>query len=487
MKQISYFLAALLIAAAAVSCADADAAQTAETTAAVTGTETAAATEEVFDPFAALPEKDYEGYEFNMLIRPTDRWVGDMYIEEATGDPVDDAVFERNSRISEEYNIRITYTPSSNEISETDAVSTILAGDDAYDLIVAHGRSAFIYANQNLLLDWNTELPCVDLDRPWWDQDARENLSINDRLYVMTGDLSYNAMGAANVMLFNKNLFNDLDLEYPYQTVRDGKWTYEAWEEMLRIGSADLNGDGAIEMEYDRFGYVTQRWVGPVQAFATSGLRVLGKDENDIPYLTMMTDKTVEVFDWYFNIIDSDVVFVSVGQRSSSPDFIAVFDEGRSLFIDINMYNVSTMRSMTADFGIIPWPKYDESSEYCTNVDAGTNMCIVPITAADPERTSIVLEAMSAIGYDSVLPAYYEVALQTKASRDDESAEMLDIIKSARIFDLGYYNSTMTGVFADEFVNFVTNNLPRNFTSWYEKNEKTVQKGLEKTLENYLD
>ena len=302
MKNIKYLLAALIIAASAVSCADADAAQTADTASAETGS-TAAETEDVFDPFANLPEADYDGYEFNMLIRPTDRWVGDMYIEEATGDPVDDAVFERNSRISEQYNIKFTYTPSSSEVYETDATSVILAGDDAYDLIVTHGRAAFIYANQNLLLDWNTDLPYVNLDNPWWDQDARENFSINNRLYVMTGDLSYNSMGAANVMLFNKALFLDLDLEYPYQMVRDGKWTYDVWEQMLRIGSSDLNGDGVIEMEYDRFGYVTQRWVGPVQAFATSGLRVLSKDENDIPYLTMMSDKTVEVFNRYFKAV----------------------------------------------------------------------------------------------------------------------------------------------------------------------------------------
>lgn len=47
----------------------------------------------------------------------------------------------------------------SSNVYEIDAVNTILAGDDAYDLIVTHGRAIFIYANQNLCLDWNTDLP----------------------------------------------------------------------------------------------------------------------------------------------------------------------------------------------------------------------------------------------------------------------------------------------------------------------------------------
>jgi hypothetical protein len=113
-----------------------------------------------------------------MLIRNNERWIEDMYVEAATGDIVDDAIFERNSRISEQYNITISYQPSSHDNHETDAVNTILAGDDAYSLVMAHGRAAFAYANQGLVLDWNTDLPYVNLDNPWWDQDARKSLSI---------------------------------------------------------------------------------------------------------------------------------------------------------------------------------------------------------------------------------------------------------------------------------------------------------------------
>jgi ABC-type glycerol-3-phosphate transport system substrate-binding protein len=179
-----------------------------------------------------------------MLIRNNPRWIEDMYVEKATGEIVDDAIFERNSMIAEKYNISITYQPSSHDNTETDAVKTILAGDDAYSLVMAHGRAAFAYANQGLVLDWNTDLPYVNLDNPWWDQDARKSLSINNQLYVMIGDLSYCSMGAANLMLFNKQMFMDLDLEFPYQLVKDGKWTYETWETMAKGAAMDLNGDG---------------------------------------------------------------------------------------------------------------------------------------------------------------------------------------------------------------------------------------------------
>ena len=488
MKRLSLIFAALLLTSVVVSCGGGETTTTPDTTAADVGTETTVETEDTFDPFAGLPEKDYGGYDFHMLLRNNPRWIEDMYIEAASGEIVDDAIFERNSLISEKYNVTITYQPSSHDNTETDAVTSILAGDDAYSLVMAHGRAAFSYANQRLVHDRNTELPCVNLDNPWWDQDARKSFSINNRLYVMIGDLSYCSMGAANLMLFNKQMFQDLDLEYPYQLVKDGKWTYETWETMAKGAAMDLNGDGTISKEYDRYGYVTQKWVGPVQAFATSGLRVVSKDDDDIPYISIMSDKTVEVFNRYFDLIESDDAFVDTGELSYSADFIKIFEEGRSLFIDMNMHDVETMRDMDTDFGIVPWPKYDEAAEYCTNVDAGTNMCVIPMTASDPERTSIILEAMSAIGYYKVLPAYYEVALQTKASRDNDSAEMLDIIKAARIYDLGYYNYETSMAFNNEFVNFIdTPSLGRNFTSWYEKNIKAANKSLEKVLKEYLD
>ncbi len=489
MKKLSLLLALLALSTTATACgitADPNASTGTEHE---TAQQTATSEEEHFDPFSGLPEKDYNGYEFRMLLRPLDRWTKDMYVTEESGDIVDDEVFRRNALVEETYDIRLTCIPSSDTNYESDGIKSILANEDAYDLIIPHGRAAFLYANQKLLFDWNTDLPYVRLDQPWWDQDARDSLSINDKLYVMIGDISYCSMSAANVMLFNKNLCADLDIEAPYQQVLDGKWTFEVFQTLARSASMDMNGDGTFDKDYDRFGYVTQKWVGPVQAFATSGLRVIEKDSEDMPYLSFYSDRTVEVFQRYFDLIDSDTAYVDLSDISYSSDFIKIFEEGRSLFIDMNMADVVAMRAMDCDFGIIPWPKYDEAAEYCTNVDAGTNLCVVPITNTDTERTSIILESLAAIGYQKVIPAYYEVALQTKASRDNASAEMLDIIKGARIYDLGYYNEDITNhCYSNEFVDFVGNPaLGRDITSWYEKSQKAAQRALEKITKAYTE
>ena len=65
-------------------------------------------------------------------------------------------------------------------------------------------------------------------------------------------------------------------------------------------------------------------------------------------------------------------------------------------------------------------------------------MFLVPRTTPDAERTSIILEALSSASEYYVIPAFYDVQLTRKYSRDDESEAILDILFKNRVFDLAY-------------------------------------------------
>lgn len=121
-------------------------------------------------------------------------------------------------------------------------------------------------------------------------------------------------------------------------------------------------------------------------------------------------------------------------------------------------------------------------SRYYTTVDAGTNLYFVPVTASDPERTSIILEALAAEGYREVIPAYYEVALQTKYTRDDLSVQMLDIIKESRVFDIGYYIYNGPLSYTGKELYWSSD---RGFASFYAKNESAANVLLDEINETY--
>ena len=118
----------------------------------------------------------------------------------------------------------------------------------------------------------------------------------------------------------------------------------------------------------------------------------------------------------------------------------ATFQSDRALFNICWLNRASLFREMETDFGISPMPKYDEAQEnyasfvhmYCANTIA------VLKTGQNFERTGVILEALSAESMYGLTEAYYEKTLKSKASRDEESSAMLDVIFGTRIYDLGY-------------------------------------------------
>lgn len=435
---------------------------------------------ETADPLAGLDVVDMEGYTFRQLIRNNDRWVADMIAEEQTGEVVNDAVFRRNTEVEERYNCKFTYQRSSNDNSDMDAKPGIIAGDDAYDWIIGHPRAVAQYADEGLALDWNT-LKYIDLTRSWWDQDAVENFQMPGGIFWMTGDISYESLGAAVCMLFNKDYFDENQLAYPYQTVKDGKWTFDEFLGMAQDYSRDLDGDGVIG-EDDIYGYVSFRWIGPIQAFICSGSRVVKSAAEGYAF-DVFNERSLAMFEKYFPLVQSENTFIDITSTSGGTNR-EMFRDGNALFVDMNISDVSVLREMESQFGILPWPKYDEQSEYLTNVDAGTNMFFVPITNRVTDNTSLVLESMAILGREYIIPAYYDIALKTRDSRDEDSAPMLDIIMENRVFDLGYYSTGLGGAYSSHFADLVKLTSP-DFASWYDAKLKSATTARDKLLAAY--
>lgn len=101
---------------------------------------------------------------------------------------------------------------------------------------------------------------------------------------------------------------------------------------------------------------------------------------------------------------------------------------------------------MESTYGVLPFPKYDEAQEsYYTSSRNTHNAFMMPITCKDPEMEATVMEALSAVKYKKVLPAFYEIVLKTKYAANTETAEIIDIIHDTMILDFGYTYSTAVG------------------------------------------
>nr|MBQ4318499.1 extracellular solute-binding protein [Clostridia bacterium] len=480
-RIISILMLVSLLTGGLASCSSDNGNNTpADTTVAAEVTTTAAETEPDYLE-EVLPEKDYDGYEFRMYMRTGDEWQNEMYIEEADGDLMNDAIFERNSKVSELYNLKITKIDSPN-VQGSGADKAILAGEDAYDMLVCHARTSFNYVQSELVVEWS-ELPYVDLDQPWWNQDARKEFTFNNKLYAMVGDISYLDFGSANGMLFNKKLLNDYKLDDPYSLVENDKWYFDKFASMAKAAISDLNGDSKIDYENDRLGYLTGRWIGPIQIVYSSGERIC-RMEDGFMKLTLNTPRTVNAFEKFFALATGEGMYIY--ESDSNPDITKPFAEGRVLFNDMNIKTTTLLRDMEEDFGIVPWPKLDESvDDFYANVDAGCSSFTVPKTVSDLERTSLVLEAMGYIGHTEVIPLYYETVLTTKYARDQRSVEMLEIINNARVFDIGYYYAAVGSM--NSIGRHMVGDKNFNFASYYASLESQTLEKIKQINELYED
>jgi hypothetical protein len=62
----------------------------------------------------------------------------------------------------------------------------------------------------------------------------------------------------------------------------------------------------------------------------------------------------------------------------------------------------------------------------------------IPITVENIERSTVIFEALSAIGYEKIRPAFFEVALKTKYAVDDQTSRLFDLIMASNTIDFGF-------------------------------------------------
>ena len=436
-----------------------------------------------------VPEMDCGGYEFKVVSR--DGYLGmywitvDMYAEAENGEPINDAVFRRNRILEDKFNINITELRQDDVLTFSQKV--IQSGSDDFDVLYPHMQQSGALVQKGQILNLYG-IPHLAFEKPWWDKTSNDSLTIGHKLYGAAGNITTMTNDATWTVLFNKDLNRDFGLGEPYQLVREGKWTLDVLHENSKIATKDLNGDGEITAE-DQWGTVQQHECA-YSLFAASGQKVVEKNSEDLPALSLNNDRSVAVLTKVINFMSDDFAQIKADDAVNTRKYANVWDEittkvfteSRALYLVTNFDMVKTLRNMEANFGILPLPKYDESQPQYYNTmqyNNATVMC-VPITATNQERTGAVLEAWAAESVETLTRAYYDITLKGKHARDDESTEMLDLIFSTRVIDQGMLFN-WAGV--QDFFQGFSQKKQLDFTSQYEKAEPRWQTAMEKTVD----
>jgi ABC-type glycerol-3-phosphate transport system substrate-binding protein len=434
-------LSSVLVSGCAAKPAETEEAET--TAAADTVTEEAVTTEpEETKADDGLPNMDCGGRVFRIIT--TEVSDKDVFTEDhMTADPLHDAVYTRNLNVEERFKIKLDVTVDTYQTVTNRVSRAVKSGSDEYDLVFAHMVNGASLAQNNYVLPFE-KLPYVDVSKPWWDKDIGNGFSIRNNLMMLNGDISPTSFSMTSCLYFNKNMFDKNDLEYPYQLVRDGKWTLDKMYELTKGMTRDEDGDGKVtkDSKSDIYSLVSWWLDVPYSLYYAAGGMLVSKDADDVPFYDPQLERDTKIYNKIYDVIITNNAYYETN-ISNFPNVAKVFADGRALFYDAKLASAEELREMDDDFGIIPVPKFDTNqTDYKSFVNGAASMVCVPATVkeADREYVSIIIEGMAAEAYRVVTPVLYETYLKRKVTRDAESMDMIDYIVRNRVFDMAYVN-----------------------------------------------
>ena len=391
-------------------------------------------------PYQQL-EKEQYNRDFVVLTR--DDCVDDFVVEGMKGDVLGDSLYERNTVVAEDYDIEFVFNYQGNSYSSVNeaAKQQVSGGLDDYDMFIGHKHSYAGLALNNYLVDMN-KITTMDLTGAWWDQGCYNNLTVNGKTYVMTGDiLPDSSMRISSCMVFNKDMMVELgkSVDDLNNTARNGGFTLDVLATYCKDVTFDLNGDSKLNYMDDRYCLTGWKMAAPyAMYYGAGGMFVTIVD--GIPELNYTDEQVTGIYEKLFNLIVGENAYY-VTQESLYDTMFDVFTEGRALFSTMTLRLISQYLSEMEDaYGILPEPKYDTyQEEYLSFVNGSTSLVMIAKTEADPEFVGTVMEAMATYNYTHVTPNMFQVVTKLQAAQDPQSAAMVDLIIRNRVFDLGYF------------------------------------------------
>jgi len=435
-RQITASFLALCMLASLTACGGS------EVSTDTTAPSSADAVTETPDPLAGL---DFGGETINVLVGAVDydtqigSYMMIIHEEEQTGDVVQDAVYDRNMAVEELLNVKFNFTKN-NDTYKTigNSLSTlILAGDSSYDYVIHD-----LYPLATLSVDghfmnvYNSKY--MDFSQPYWYENYMRSTSFDsdEKCYLLAGDYFLDVLRSAYAMYVNQELFEQANgsMDDLYQLVFDGKWTIDQFLSYIKNAYRDVNGSTDKDNE-DIYGFTTYGYWAPTIPWVISADPTFLKYDSDgTPSFAMNNERSVKILEKLNQVFWNEASFnvATVAGVSPGERITTIFTDGQSMFSGYHrVKSLDIFRDVNFGIGLVPYPKLDESQErYITSSHDITNVGVIPITCTKFEIVDAALEALNRASAETVIPAYYEIALKDKYTRDESSAQMLDLIKN---------------------------------------------------------
>ncbi len=429
-KRILAMVMLLLILLSSVACKKDDG-----------GNETGGGTVNTADDDYDYADVDYQDSDFTFLNLVEGDWgmTTALAPDDLTNDEISDAVFKRNQKIKDIYNVNIKQIEQK-MYDTTEFVQTqCLTGDSTVDVAFVVGEGLPTLMASGYLTDISTNSK-IQYFEPWWNQLVRESSQFGGSasFYYAFSDISLTFFDLTWCVSVNLDMISEYQLENPYQLVKDGKWTIDKMFEMAKV-AVKPNDDGSFdysEASKCEYGFATHA------GFTTAGINGAGlfmvtKNEMSLPTFSASGERFIDVVEKYAEQFATPGVAITANEDNRTYHYEDIFRSDRVLFAGCEVKSATYYRTSEMAYGILPVPKYDEDQEsYYSNINYLTPALVIPITNDEADKTGTILDAMAYLSYKDIMPVYYERALSLRALRDPDSQEMLNIIRDTRVTEV---------------------------------------------------
>ncbi len=426
---------------------------------------------------AGIDKQNYDG-DINILMY-------DWSLYQTCFDPGDDmtdilnkALYNRELTVENYLGVEIEYEYAETLQGYYDSVATAVAtNDDLYQILLAH----CIKNNANLITNgYLTDMNNLGIDftGEWFNQNANEALEVDGKQFFCISDYM---IPDPNVVVFNNSLIEKNQLEDPYQLVRDGKWTIDKMTEMASKVTLE-NGDTVWDNN-DTYGFAA-----PNDWYLSSFIHGADVDiitrnsdgEFELVFGDEKAHNLMEKLDTLLNGPDT-YVFPYKGlepDAAEASEALTISSE-RCLFTLLSFKSFWNIRNIETDFGILPFPKFDDAQDGYYSLDWSGLMC-VPFSVSEDSYQMVgdVIELLAYHSEEEVIPAYIEDTLGKKFARDPNWSEMLEIVFDGVVFDptLSYFGlSEGTGNLFYSIDKMLVRGGENTFASFLATNEEAAK------------
>ncbi|MEG1743008.1 MAG: hypothetical protein RR246_02455 [Clostridia bacterium] len=415
---------------------------------------------------------------------------------DTTDATLNDAVIRRNNEIEKKYGVKIKAQTCKNVYTTlTQQLTSGKLEPDNADAAMPFLPSCTTLAQNHQLYELHEfeKDGYLDLSMPWWEANANESFSIAGKTYFAIGDMTIMQKIVSFCVMFNKDLLATKHKEINlYDEVKNNKWTLDRMITLGKEFTYESGGDSEKRTMEDNWG-LSSSYNDSLMLYLASGSRLISKDAQDIPILSVGIDeRSVKITQKILSILQEKNTFAIHAQDLGDDKWVKsldIFGEGRALFRTSAFSAVKKVRNyQDCNFGIIPLPLIDDTQEeYYTPCSAlyayGT---VIPLSAPEPEFSAFMLDAISAESRGNtptgITRAYTEIVLKGK-DLDTDSGEMLDkYIFNNIIYDLGiiYEKFAVSGIFTT-----LMSTASKDIASSIAEAADSIKSEIDSVVENY--